>query len=137
MSDQNNTPPPPEGELKFQMRLVQAFETHTSPPPEVELKFQMQAMTQIMERMNFVMGNVCDRLDSMEKRGNEAGISTQDMVPLGAEPKANSGNRTNLAAQSKYVYMTQEAIKTRKQANQNFDDSLSSSKRIYLKYERN
>jgi hypothetical protein len=24
-------------------------------------------------------------------------------------------NRTNLAAQSKYVYMTQEAIKTRKQ----------------------
>jgi hypothetical protein len=25
-------------------------------------------------------------------------------------------NRTNLAAQSKYVYMTQEAIKTRKQA---------------------
>jgi hypothetical protein len=43
-------------------------------------------------------------------------------------------NRTNIAAQSKYVYMTQEAIKTRKQ---NCDDSLVSSKRIYLKYERN
>jgi hypothetical protein len=39
MSDRNNTPP----------------------SPNVELKFQMQAMTQMMERMNFVMGNVCDR----------------------------------------------------------------------------
>jgi hypothetical protein len=41
MSDQNNTPP----------------------PPDVELKFQMQAMTKMMERMNSVMGNVCDRLE--------------------------------------------------------------------------
>jgi len=32
--------------------------------------------------------------------------------------------------------MTQEAIKTRKQAKQNYDNSLASSKRIYLKYER-
>jgi len=32
--------------------------------------------------------------------------------------------------------MTQEAIKTRKQAKQNCDDSLASSKRVYLKYER-
>jgi hypothetical protein len=31
---------------------------NTPPPPERELKFQMQAITQIMERMNFVMGNV-------------------------------------------------------------------------------
>jgi hypothetical protein len=54
MSDQNNTPPPPEGELKF----------------------QMQAMTQMMERMNFVMGNMCDRLDRVKKRSNEAGTST-------------------------------------------------------------
>jgi hypothetical protein len=69
--------------------MLQAFETHTSPPTEVELKFQMQAMTQIMERMNFVMGNVCDRLDSMEKRGNEAGISTQDEVSRNLEPKVN------------------------------------------------
>jgi hypothetical protein len=33
--------------------------------------------------------------------------------------------------------MTQEAIKTRKQAKQNCDDSLASSKRVYPKYERN
>ena len=36
MSDQNNKPPRPEGELKF----------------------QIQAMTHMMERMDFVMGNV-------------------------------------------------------------------------------
>jgi hypothetical protein len=54
MSDQNNTPPHPGGELTF----------------------QMQAMTQMMERMNFVMGNVSDGLDKVEKRGNEAGTST-------------------------------------------------------------
>ena len=72
MSDQNNKPPRPEGELKF----------------------QMQAMTHMMERMDFVMGNVCDRLDRVERRGNEAGISTQDVRKVGVEPKANSGNRT-------------------------------------------
>ena len=33
--------------------------------------------------------------------------------------------------------MTQEVIKTRKQAKQNCNDSLESSKRIYPKYERN
>jgi hypothetical protein len=72
MSDQNNKPPRPEGELKF----------------------QMQAMTHMMERMDFVMGNVCDRLYRVERRGNEAGISTQDVRKVGVEPKANSGNRT-------------------------------------------
>jgi hypothetical protein len=72
MSDQNNKPPRLEGELKF----------------------QMQAMTHMMERMDFVMGNVCDRLDRVERRGNEAGISTQDVRKVGVEPKANSGNRT-------------------------------------------
>ncbi|KAG5248672.1 hypothetical protein IMY05_003G0025400 [Salix suchowensis] len=71
MSDQNNTPPHPEGDLTF----------------------QMQAMTQMIERMNFVMGNVCDRLDRVEKRGNEAGTSTQNVRKLGAEPKENSGSR--------------------------------------------
>jgi len=54
MSDQNNTPP----------------------LPEEQLTFQMQAMMQMMERMNFVMGNECDRLDRVEKRGNKAGTST-------------------------------------------------------------
>jgi hypothetical protein len=53
----------------------------------------MQAMMQMMERMNFVMGNVCDRLDRVEKRGNEAGTSTQNVRKLGAEPKANNGSR--------------------------------------------
>jgi hypothetical protein len=72
MPEQNNTPPHLEGELTF----------------------QMQAMTQMMERMNFVMGNVCDRLDRVEKRGNEAGTSTQNVRKLGAEPKANSGSTT-------------------------------------------
>jgi hypothetical protein len=54
MSDQNNRPPFPEGEITF----------------------QMQAMMQTMERMNFVMVNVCDRLDRVEKRGNDVGTST-------------------------------------------------------------
>jgi hypothetical protein len=54
MSNQNNTPPHPEGELTF----------------------QMQAMTQMMERMNFVIGNMCDRLDRVGKRANEVGTST-------------------------------------------------------------
>ena len=72
MSDQNNTPPPPEGELKF----------------------QMQAMMQMMERMNFVMGNVCDKLDRVEKRDNKAGTSTQEMRKVRAELKENSGSRT-------------------------------------------
>jgi len=40
-----------------------------------------------------VMGNVCDGLDRVERRGNEIGISTQDMRKLGAKPKANSGSR--------------------------------------------
>jgi hypothetical protein len=44
----------------------------------------------MMERMNFVMGNVCDRLNSVEKRDNEAGTSTQNDRKRGAEPKANN-----------------------------------------------
>jgi hypothetical protein len=36
------------------------------------LKFQMQAMTKIMERMNFIMGKVCDRLENVGKHGNVA-----------------------------------------------------------------
>jgi len=30
----------------------------------------MQAMTKMMERMNFVMGNVCDRLEKVGKHDN-------------------------------------------------------------------
>jgi hypothetical protein len=40
MSDQNNTPLAPDGELNF----------------------QIQAMTKIMKMMNFLMGDVCDNL---------------------------------------------------------------------------
>lgn len=50
-------------------------------------------MTQMMKNMNFVMGNVCDRLDMVEKHGNEVGTRTQDVRKVGAEPKANSGSR--------------------------------------------
>jgi hypothetical protein len=70
MSDQNNTPP----------------------PHEVELKFQMQAMTKMMERMNFMMGNVCDRLENVGKHGNMAGTCTQDVRKVGVEPKSNNGS---------------------------------------------
>jgi len=40
-----------------------------------------------------VMGNVCETLDRVEKLGNEAGTSTQNVSKLGAEPKANNGSR--------------------------------------------
>jgi hypothetical protein len=45
----------------------------------------------MMERMNCMMGNMCDRLDRVEKHGNKAGTSTQNVRKLGAESKANSG----------------------------------------------
>jgi hypothetical protein len=47
----------------------------------------------MMERMNFVMGNVCDKLDRVERHGNKTGTSTQDMRKVGVEPKAKSGSR--------------------------------------------
>jgi hypothetical protein len=70
MSDQNNTPP----------------------SPNVELKFQIQAMVKMMERMNFVMGNVCDRLEKVGTHGNMARTCTQDVRKVGAEPKSNNGS---------------------------------------------
>ena len=80
MSDQNNTPP----------------------PPDVELKFQMQASTKMMERMNFVKGNMCDRLEKVGKHGNMAGTCTQDVRNVGAEPKSNSGNRGEMPKWADY-----------------------------------
>jgi hypothetical protein len=62
----------------------------TPPPPNVELEFQMQAMTKMIERMNFVMGNVCDRLEKVGKHGNVAGTCTQYVRKVGAEPKSNN-----------------------------------------------
>jgi len=68
-------------------------QNNTPAPPETELKFQKQVMTQMIKTMNFVIGNVCERLNRVEKHGNEAGTSTQDMKKVRAEPKANNGSR--------------------------------------------
>jgi len=68
MSDQNNTPP----------------------PHDVELKFQMQVMGKMMERMNFMIGNVCDRLEKVGKHGNMAGTCTEDVRKVGDEPKSSN-----------------------------------------------
>jgi len=46
----------------------------------------------MMERMNFVMGNMCDRLEKVGKHGNVAGTYTQDVRKVGAEPKSNNGS---------------------------------------------
>ena len=46
----------------------------------------------MMERMNFVMGNVCDSLDREEKHGKVTGTCTQDVRKVGADPKSNSCN---------------------------------------------
>ena len=70
MSDQNNTPR----------------------PPNAKLKFQMQAMTKMMDGMNFTMGNVCGRLEKVAKHGNMAGTCTQDVRKVGAELKSNHGS---------------------------------------------
>jgi len=43
---------------------------NTPPPPAVELKFQMHVMMKMMEIMNFMMGNVCERLEKVGKHGN-------------------------------------------------------------------
>jgi len=67
-------------------------ENNTPPPHDVELKFQMQAMTKMMERMNFVTWNVCNRLEKVGKHGNVAGTCTQDVKKVGAEPKSNNGS---------------------------------------------
>jgi hypothetical protein len=48
-------------------------QNNTLPPPEAELKFQIQVMTHILERMNFVMGigliNVATMLVQAPKTG--------------------------------------------------------------------
>ena len=74
---------------------------HTT-PTEGELKVQMQAMMKMMERMNFVMGNMCDRLEKVEKHGNEVGTSTQDIRKVGVEPKSNNGNKAKKSRLADY-----------------------------------
>ena len=67
-------------------------QNNTPPPPNVELKFQMHAMTKMMERMNFMMGNMCDRLAKMGKHGKVAGTCTQDVRKFGALHRSNNGS---------------------------------------------
>jgi hypothetical protein len=69
-----------------------SYQNNTPPPHDVELKFQMQAMTKMMDRMTFMMGSVCDRLEKVGKHGNIAGTCTQDVRKVGAEPKSNNGS---------------------------------------------
>jgi hypothetical protein len=69
MSDKNSTPPSPEGDVKF----------------------QIQALTKIMKRVNFMMGNMCDKLEKVEKHGNKVDTSTQDVRKVGVDLKSNNG----------------------------------------------
>jgi len=50
-------------------------------------------MMTMMEIMNFVIGNMCDRFEKVEKHGNEVGTSTQDMRKVGVELRSNNGNK--------------------------------------------
>jgi hypothetical protein len=52
----------------------------------------MHAMTKMMERMNLMMGNVCNILEKVGKHGNVAGKCTQDVRKVGAQHKSNNGN---------------------------------------------
>ena len=47
---------------QFLQVTIVSNQNNTQPPPEGDLKFQMQAIMQMVEMMNFVMGNICDRL---------------------------------------------------------------------------
>jgi hypothetical protein len=67
-------------------------QNNTPPPPDVELKFQMHAMTKMMETMNFMMGNVCDRLEKVGKHGHMARTCTQDVRKVGAQHKSNNSS---------------------------------------------
>jgi hypothetical protein len=52
----------------------------------------MHAITKMMERMNLMMGKVCDRLEKVGKHGNVAGTCTQDVRKIGAQHKSNNGS---------------------------------------------
>jgi len=67
-------------------------QNNTPPPPDVELNFQMHAMTKMMERINFMIGNVCDRLEKVGKYGNVAETCTQDVRKVRAQHKSNNGS---------------------------------------------
>ena len=52
----------------------------------------MHAMTKMMERINFMIGNVCDRLEKVGKYGNVAETCTQDVRKVRAQHKSNNGS---------------------------------------------
>jgi hypothetical protein len=70
-----------------------SYQNNTPPPPEGDVKFQVQVLTKMMEMVNFVMGNVCDKLEKMKKHDNEAGTSTLNMRKVVTKPKSNNGSR--------------------------------------------
>ena len=49
--------------IPFFASTIMSNPNNTAPSPKGELKFQIQGMTKMMERMDFVMANVCDRED--------------------------------------------------------------------------
>jgi len=69
-----------------------SVQNNTPPPLDVELQFQMHSMTKMMERMNLMMGNVCGRLEKVGKHGNVAGTSTQEVRKVEAQHKSNNGS---------------------------------------------
>ena len=71
MSDYDNTPSPIKGEIKFQVQVI-------------------------TKMMNFMMGNMCDKLDKVDKDGNIDGTSTLDARKVRAELKSNNGSRAKM-----------------------------------------
>ena len=49
-------------------------------------------MTKMMKIMNFMMGNICGRLEKVGKYGNAAATCTQDVRKVGVEAKSNNGS---------------------------------------------
>jgi hypothetical protein len=84
------------------------YQNNTPPPPDVELKSQMQAMTKMMERMNLVIGNMCDRFEKVGKHGNMVGTCTQDMRKVGAKPKSNNGSGAKRPSWADYEYFEED-----------------------------
>ena len=77
-------------------------QNNTPCPPDVELKFQIQAMTKMMERMNLTVGNMCDRLEKVAKHDNVAGTCTQDVRKVGDELKSYHGSGAERAKWDDY-----------------------------------
>jgi len=57
---------------------------------------------------------MCDRLEKVEKCGNEAGTSTQNMSKVGAESKSNNNSRAERIRWADYEDFEDEAMGHRK-----------------------